>query len=111
MKSIKTIRFRLLLILTFFIVSFLSSSAFAQNAKISGRVINERTSAPAAGATISVKNKNRSTTSDANGRFTIEASAGDELVITMVGYVKKEVVVDKSNTIEVKLVENVIQLD
>lgn len=111
MKSIKTIRLRLLLIWSVFAVSLLCSSAFAQTAKVSGTIINERTSVPAAGATITVKNTKRSTTADADGRFTIEASVGDVLVITMIGYVKKEVVVDKNTTIEVKLTESVVQLD
>ena len=86
-------------------------SAFAQTAKVSGTIINERTSAPASGATITVKNTNRSTIADEDGRFTIEASTGDVLVITMIGFQRTEVVVGKDKIIEVKLVENVVQLD
>ena len=37
------------------------------------------------------------TVADEAGKFTIDASTGDVLVITMVGYLKKEVVVGKNN--------------
>ena len=111
MKSTKTIRLRLFLLWGFFVISLAGGNVFAQAIKLSGTIITQNTSGPAQGATITVKNTNRYTTTDDGGRFTIEASPGDVLVITMVGYVKKEVAVSKSNNIIIKLVENVSQLD
>ena len=67
MKSTKTICLRLLLLWSFFTVPLLS--AFAQTVKVSGRIINGRTSAPAAGATINVKNTTRFATADDAGRL------------------------------------------
>jgi len=110
MKSIKTTRLRLLL-LWVITSSLISTQAFAQMAKISGSVINERTSIPLSGATIKVKNTNRMSAADEAGKFTIEAAAGDVLIITRTGYLPREVVVGKSNTILVKLSESVLQLD
>ena len=111
MKSTKTIRLRLLLLWGIISVFLVSTNAFAQTTKISGTIINQRTSPRLSGATITVKNTNRSTVADEHGKFTIEASTGDVLIITMVGYSEKRSVVGKSSTIEVKLTENAVQLD
>ena len=110
MKSTKTIRLRLLLLWSIMPVFLICTNTFAQTTKINGTVINQRTSAPASGATITVKNTNRSTTVGDDGKFSIEASKGDVLIITMVGFLKTQVVV-KSSTIEIKLTENAVQLD
>src|SRR5687768_15716607 len=110
MKSTKTIRLRLLLLWGIFLMLLTGNNAFAQT-KIIGRIINERTLAPASGATITVKNTNRFAVADEAGRFTIDAATGDVLVISMVGYVKKEIAVGKNNSVEVKLTESTAQLD
>lgn len=109
MYSTKTIRLRLLLL--WGVLALLSITAFSQTEKVSGIIINQRTSAPIPGATISLKGGNRVAVADDAGRFTIEASSGDVLVITIVGYTKREIVVDKNKTIEVKLSEAALQLD
>lgn len=111
MKSNETIRLRLLLLWSFFTVSLLSTSAFGQTMKVSGKIINDRTSAPAVGASVTVKNTNRFVTTDEAGRFTIDASTGEVLVITMTGFLSTEVVVSKDKFVDVKLVESVVELD
>lgn len=107
MKSNKTTRF--LLLLGIFSVSLISNKAFAQ-AKVTGTVINQRTAAPVAGATVIVKNTNRATATDDAGYFTIEASAGDVLEITSVGYMSQEVKVG-TGAMNVQLAETDNQLD
>ena len=92
-------------------VFLICTNAFAQTTKINGTVINQRTSAPASGATITVKSTNRSTTVGDDGRFSIEASKGDVLLVTMVGFQKTQIAVGKSSTIEIKLAENALELD
>ncbi|MGN6211072.1 SusC/RagA family TonB-linked outer membrane protein [Parafilimonas sp.] len=89
MKSTKTIRLWVLLQWGIFSV-FLSTNAFAQTAKVSGTVINQRTAAPVSGATITVKHTGRAAVADEAGKFTIEASNGDVLVVTSVGYAAQE---------------------
>ncbi len=111
MKSTKTICLRLVLLWEVSFVLLLSTTAFAQTAKVSGTVINQRTSAPIRGATIAVKNTSRLATADEQGRFTIEASRGNVLIITMVGFQRTELAVGNSNTIGVKLLETHVQLD
>jgi TonB-linked SusC/RagA family outer membrane protein len=103
MKLSKTIRL-LPLLLGSIALFLLSNNAFAQTAKVSGTVINQRTSAPVAGATVSVKNTNRTTVTDESGRFSIEAVAGNVLVISSVGFDSQEIRVG-SGTVSVRLNE------
>ena len=112
MNSTKTIRLLLLLQLSCLFSILASNNAFAQSAKINGTIIIESTQAPASGATINVKNTNRTTTADNAGRFSIEASQGDVLIITMIGFQKIEVIVGKSSSVTIKLKEiNATQLE
>ncbi len=89
MKSTKTIRLRLLLLLWVFSYSLQAQLLMHKQKGLVVRLLINVTSAPAAGATIIVKNTNRSTTADETGKFTIEASTAEVLVITMVGHVEK----------------------
>src|SRR3954462_622582 len=98
MRPTKTIRL-LSLLLWSITITFAGKTAYAQTSRVSGTVIIERTSAPAAGATITVKNTNVFTVADQAGKFTIEAAPGNVLIITMVGHVKKQVVVGNNNVI------------
>lgn len=111
MKSTKTIRLRLLLLWSVFAVLLVSTGAFGQTTKINGTITNARTSAPASGATITIKNTSRFVTADEAGRFSIDASPGDVLVVTMTGFLATEITVGNDKTIEVKLVENIVELD
>jgi TonB-linked SusC/RagA family outer membrane protein len=109
MKLSKTIRFRQLLLWNVLLIFLVSSSAFAQS-KVSGTIINQRTSSPVSGATVSVRNTSRSTMTDGAGRFSIEAVQGDVLVITSVGFASQEVKVG-SGTVSVQLQETDNQME
>lgn len=58
---------------------------------------------PLTGATIRVKGGNQSTTTDANGRFTINAPAGSTLVISYVGYTTQEVPANANASMNIQL--------
>ncbi|MGZ3938434.1 MAG: SusC/RagA family TonB-linked outer membrane protein [Flavisolibacter sp.] len=109
MKQSKTIRFRQLLLWSISLLLLVSQQAFAQS-KVSGTIINQRTSAALVGATVSVKNTTRSTLTDEAGRFSIEATPGDVLVITSVGFTQQEVRVGSGN-IRVQLIEGSSQME
>lgn len=94
MKSSRTTRLRLLFLLSMLQVLILTTDTFAQAIGVTGIIFNERTSGPAPGATIIVKNTNRYTVANEAGRFTIHAATGDVLLITMIEYVSKEVLVN-----------------
>ncbi|GAA3954965.1 SusC/RagA family TonB-linked outer membrane protein [Chitinophaga oryziterrae] len=100
-----------ILLLLGILLGFLSSIHLsAQTIKISGRTINKSNSTPVPGATVTLKGTNRFTITDEAGKFTIDASTGSVLVITMIGYQKKEVVA-KTTSLEVEMTENISQLD
>ena len=91
MKSTKTICLRPLLLWGILSVFLTSTPTFAQTAKVSGTIINQRTSTPVPGATVTVKNASRTTVSDESGRFALEAATGDVLVISSIGFSTQEV--------------------
>ncbi|WP_332002834.1 TonB-dependent receptor [Chitinophaga sp.] len=110
MKSTKMIRSRILPLLGI-LLGFLSSTHLsAQTIKITGRVINKSSSSAIPGATVALKNTNRFAITDEAGKFAIDASPGNTLVITIVGYQKKEVIVNKATALEIALTENISQL-
>lgn len=53
---------------------------------------------PLPGASISVSGKNRTVVADQNGMFTIDAEAGDILIVSFVGYVVKNITVTNTDT-------------
>ncbi len=106
----KTIRLRLLLLWGSLSVLLFSTNTYAQTRRISGSVIEQRTSDPVPGAVVTVKSTKRATITDASGMFTIEASTGDVLEVAMLGFQKTEVVVGSSNSVKVKLTESFSQL-
>ena len=111
MYSTKTIRLRLMLLWGIFPLLLLSVPAFSQTEKISGTIINQRNSAPVPGATITLKGTERFTVADEAGKFSIDASAGQVLIVTIIGYTKQEIVIGKRKSIVVKLSEVALQLD
>ncbi|PVH26193.1 SusC/RagA family TonB-linked outer membrane protein [Sphingobacterium corticibacter] len=58
--------------------------------KVMGRVNDASTNEPISGVTITVRGTNVSTQTDENGQFTIDASNGQTLVATFLGYKKAE---------------------
>lgn len=71
-------------------------------ATVKGRVTGAE-HGPLAGAAVQVKNKGRGTNTDAEGNFTIQADAGDILVISYVGYTQKEVPVNGTEFLNITL--------
>ena len=97
MKQIKKCFFSLLpLAICLFVFQ-----AQAQNATVTGKVLEKETLKPIEGVTVSVKNGTQKTTTNAVGVFTIAAAKGSSLVVSVVGYQEKQVVVSASSlTIE-----------
>ena len=69
---------------------------------ITGYVRNDQ-GQPLSGASVIVKNKNTGTSTDANGRFSVEAQPNDILVISYVGFEEKEIAVGNRTSIDVAL--------
>jgi len=91
-----------LLTILFLLIVLLPSKGMAQQRNISGTVKAEDQT-PLPGVTISVKNTNRITQTDANGDFSIQAASGETLVITYVGYTAQELKIANSSVFTVTL--------
>lgn len=81
----------------------LSVSAYAQNAgKVQGTVLDEK-GGTLPGVSVKLKGTATGTVTDLNGKFSINASQGQTLVFTYVGYSAKELVLKDLSAISVSL--------
>ncbi len=80
----------------------LCQTTLAQQKKVSGTVLSSDNT-PIAAATVLLKGKRTGTQTDANGNFTIEASPGNTLIISAVGFSPQQIKVGNSSTIPVTL--------
>lgn len=74
-------------------------------------VVRSAEGTPLSGATISIKGKNVSTSTDEQGRFSLAAEPGDRLIISFVGYETKEIKAGNSTTITITLARRESNLD
>lgn len=88
----------------------MSQSTFAQQKTITGIVLSENNT-PMVGASVLVKGKNTGTQTDINGNFSIEAQAGETLIISAVGYSTIQFTVGNSSSITIHLKKGVAVLD
>jgi TonB-linked SusC/RagA family outer membrane protein len=77
--------------LLFFIAMSILCISFAQAQEVKGRVTDSRDGTPLSNASVSVKGTNTGTTTDADGRFSIRASAGAILIFSSIGFTEQEV--------------------
>lgn len=78
--------------------------------KVSGKVVNEQ-GEPLGNASIVVKGTRTGTNSDATGTFSIMAPEKATLVVSLVGYVTKEVPVNGQSSVVIVLTQSVQKLD
>lgn len=77
---------------------------------IHGRIINEQ-GEPVEGASVKIKGIAKGTITDQKGEFQIEATSGDVLEISFVGFARQEVTVGTTSTLDIKLVAEDRSLD
>lgn len=82
----------------FFLVPLFSTA----QAPLSGRVLNNA-GAPVEGASVTIKGKAGGTKTDIQGNFRINASKGDVLVISYVGFVTQQISVKDAGAVTVRL--------
>src|SRR5678816_1343840 len=76
------------------VVCFLSLSAFAQQRKVAGRVINSANGQPVEAATITAKASGAATLTDAHGTFTLMVPSNEKvLIVSSIGYEAQEMVI------------------
>jgi len=80
--------------------------AFAQNIEVGGKVTNKTNGELLVGASVVVKETNKTTLTDAKGNFTVSIPAkGATLVVSYVGMSKVEKKVSASGTVNFELTE------
>jgi TonB-dependent starch-binding outer membrane protein SusC len=93
-------------------LTLLCWSALAQDRLVTGKVTNGSDGSGVPGSSIIIKGTSTGTTTDANGNFKINVkTANPVLVISSVGFNKKEIAVGTQSTVEVSLEEDVNTLN
>lgn len=91
-------------LLTLFVLIFtLSGNIYAQKRTIKGKVTDAADGTSLPGVSVVVKATQAGTTTDENGNYTIDASQGDVITFSFIGYAEQSVTVGVSNVIDVKL--------
>ncbi|WP_111682278.1 SusC/RagA family TonB-linked outer membrane protein [Winogradskyella tangerina] len=86
------------------------AAMFAQT-QVSGTVTDQADAMPLPGVNILIKGTSRGASTDFDGKFTIEVSQGETIVVSYVGYRTQEIIYAGQATIDVALVEDAAQLD
>ena len=82
----------------------LMSIVTANAQRVSGVVTDAETNEFLPGATIAVKNAGRGTAADSEGKFTIDARAGEVLIVSLIGYGPQTLEVGASTSLNIALV-------
>ncbi len=73
---------------------------------ITGIIVDDNTNEPLIGASVSIKGKEVTVVTDKEGKFAIDATSGDILIITSIGYLPYEITVNTNTDYTIKLVLN-----
>ena len=84
-------------------LSFLSLVVNAQEKAVTGTLVSGTDNSKLSGVTVKVKGTNKSTQTDANGVFTINAKKGDQLLFTHIGYNQSSVTVGDGTNLVIKM--------
>ena len=96
---------------SFFVLFLLYVQGFAQSVNVSGLVKSQADQAVIPGINILVKNSNTGTTTDAQGKFSLETAPDAILVFSGIGFLAQEVSVNSRSSISVTLQEDTKQLN
>jgi TonB-linked SusC/RagA family outer membrane protein len=92
--------------------SLISVISFAQSKTVTGKVVQQQTNEPMQGVTVNVKGTDRSTTTGADGNYSITVPDNQAvLVFTYVGFVSQEIKVSGSDTYAVTMIPGTNKLD
>jgi plasmid maintenance system killer protein len=82
---------------------FLHINGYAQERQITGKIVANEDSDPLPGATVLLKTKNKSTSANEKGQFSIRANKGDVLIFRMIGFKQQEITIGDESVINVRL--------
>jgi TonB-dependent starch-binding outer membrane protein SusC len=84
--------------------------AFAQNGKITGKVVSDKDGEALIGVSVKVKGTTLATITDLNGGFAIQAKTGQVITVSYIGYITQDVKVAGDN-LNIRLEEDSKSLD
>lgn len=87
------------------------TAIYAQEKPVTGTVLARSTNDPLAGVTVTIKGTQRSTQTEANGKFSLTAKNTDVLQFSYVGYVNYETRVGESSNVTVRLETSTRELE
>ena len=94
------------LLMLFLGISLLSMQVFAQQITVTGKVTSATDGLPLPGISVRIKGKSGGTTTNAQGNYALETGSQDILVFSSIGMTTKELPVNGTKVINVKLVED-----
>jgi TonB-dependent starch-binding outer membrane protein SusC len=94
---------KLLKVLFLFLAWAVTSVAYAQDVKITGKVTDAADGSTLPGVSIAIKGTTSGTVTDIDGKFALNANPAATLVFTFIGYQTQEVAISAQRTINVKL--------
>lgn len=96
--------------MSFLLVAFLSTTTYAQEKVVKGKIIDE-TGFPVPGASLIIKGTTKGSTTDMDGNYSISAQPGDVIVFTYLGYKTVEEKVTQANNYNISLTPTQSQLE
>lgn len=97
---------KLLLVSLCLLATLCVTQVFAQSRTITGTVTAKEDGLPLPGVTVRIKGTDQGVSTDANGKFSINAQTGATLTFTYIAYLPQEVTVGNSNVMNVVLTQN-----
>nr|WP_320118781.1 TonB-dependent receptor [uncultured Marinifilum sp.] len=109
MKEIIKINGKSIVLLTFLYL-FFGVQLYAQEQSVTGTIYDSSNGTVLPGATVVVKGTTTGTTSNIDGVFELNASKGDILMVSFIGYISQEVAVTSETNLKVNLVPDFEEL-
>jgi TonB-linked SusC/RagA family outer membrane protein len=101
------------IVLGYLMILMLTTTAWAQDRKVSGKVISTDDGGAVPGVNVVVKGTTNGTNTDADGSYSLNLSANasnDVLIFSFIGMVTQEVIVGERSTIDISLASDIAQL-
>jgi TonB-linked SusC/RagA family outer membrane protein len=92
-------------------VVVITPSTEKQANAINGVVTDGITGEPLIGVNIIIRGTSKGVITDSNGKFSLDVTSGETIVISYVGYLSEEVVIGDQKTVNVSLMQDVKKLD
>jgi TonB-linked SusC/RagA family outer membrane protein len=89
----------------------LTPKANLQQVAIKGTITDGSSLEPMPGANVQIKGTTRGAVADVNGKYSIDAKAGDILVFSFIGYIPEEIAITNQTSLDVALSPDIQSLD